>query len=130
MLKDVPLMVSFTVDDLDKAKEFYAEVLGLTVVQEMGVLQIKPKDGKMIMIYPKPNHKPATYTLLNFTVDDLAQTMSEMKAKGVVFEQYDLPEQNLKTDVNGVADYGMMKIAFFNDPAGNNHAVLQMTAKN
>jgi catechol 2,3-dioxygenase-like lactoylglutathione lyase family enzyme len=127
MLKSAPVMISFSVDNLEAAKQFYSEKLGVEVDESMpGMLQLKLADGGNIMAYEKKDHTPATYTLLNFTVEDLNKEMSELKAKGVVFEKYDLP--GTKTDENGVVDYGAMKIAFFNDPAGNNHGVLQMTS--
>ena len=125
MLKNAPVFVTFSVDDLEKAKQFYAETLGLGVDDSMpGMLDVKVAGGGKVMIYSKKNHQPANYTVLNFTVDNLAKAMNQLKQKGLKFEQYDLPD--IKTDENGVVDYGMMKIAFFNDPAGNNHAVLQM----
>ncbi len=127
MLKDTPTMITFSTDDLDAAKQFYTEKLGLDVDDSMpGMLQLKVP-GNTVMLYAKKNHQPATYTVLNFTVPDLPAAMRELEGKGVVFERYDLPD--IKTDDNGVVDYGAMKIAFFNDPAGNNHAVLEMTAR-
>ncbi|HSX33561.1 MAG TPA: VOC family protein [Candidatus Saccharimonadales bacterium] len=121
MLHDKPAMLTFSVDSLDKAKDFYGQVLGLEVDDSQGMLQVK-MNGLEAWLYEKKDHQPATYTLLNFTVDDLDAKMKEMRDAGITFEQYDDP----KTDEHGVADYGMMRIAFFNDPAGNNHAVLQM----
>ncbi len=126
MLNNTPVMITFSVDDLDVAKQFYSDKLGLGVDDSTpGMLGIKLGEGSNVMLYAKKDHKPATYTVLNFTVDDLEATISQLKSRGVVFEQYDTPDT--KTDEQGVVDYGMMKIAFFNDPAGNNHAVLQMT---
>jgi catechol 2,3-dioxygenase-like lactoylglutathione lyase family enzyme len=124
MLKDAPTMITFSTDDLDAAQQFYTEKLGLDVDDSTpGMLQLKVP-GNTVMLYAKQNHQPATYTVLNFTVPDLAKAMQELEAKGMVFERYDLPD--IKTDEKGVVDYGAMKIAFFNDPAGNNHAVLEM----
>ena len=117
--------VSFSVDDLAKAKTFYSETLGLDVAEMDGMLQLNLADNYLVWVYSKSDHRPAAYTVLNFTVEDLGKAMSELMASGVTFEHYDLP--GAKTDEKGVVDYGMMKIAFFNDPAGNNHAVLQMT---
>jgi catechol 2,3-dioxygenase-like lactoylglutathione lyase family enzyme len=126
MLKDAPAMITFSVDNLERAKVFYGETLGLNLDNSVpGMLQLKLSGDVSVMVYENKRHKPASYTLLNFTVDDLPKAMDEMKAKGLKFEQYDLPDT--KTDEHGIVDYGMMKIAFFNDPAGNNHGVLQMT---
>ena len=127
MLSDAPVMISFSVDDMKKAKQFYHEALGLEVDDSMGMLELKLRVGGKVMLYEKDTHKPASYTLINFQVDDLAAAMKEMKGRGVKFEHYD--SDDMKTDSEGVNDFGMMKIAFFNDPAGNNHAVLQMTGK-
>ena len=128
MLKNVPVTVTFSVDDLTKAQQFYSDTLGLEVDNSIqGMLEVKLPDNK-VLLYGKKNHKPATYTILNFTVNDLKKTMEELKEKGVTFEHYDLPD--CKTDENGVVDYGVMEIAFFNDPAGNNHAVLQNIKQN
>ena len=125
MLDSAPVMITISIDDIEKAKHFYQNVLGLSVDDSTpGMLQLKLLRGTELWLYVKKEHVPATYTVLNFTVDDLDYTMTEMRKKGVTFEQYDLPDT--KTDANGVVDYGVMKIAFFNDPAGNNHAVLQM----
>lgn len=125
MLLGAPIMITFSADDLDKAKKFYRETLGLEVGDSVpGMLELKFGQGTNVMIYAKKDHKPADYTLLNFTVQDLARTMADMEARGVTFKKYDLPD--IKSDDKGVVDYGSMKIAFFDDPAGNNHAVLQM----
>jgi catechol 2,3-dioxygenase-like lactoylglutathione lyase family enzyme len=128
MLAKAPIMVTFSVDNLDAAKKFYGEVLGIKVDDTMpGMLHLQIEDGHDVWIYEKKNHVAAGYTLLNFTVDDLEKAMRGLQENGVTFEQYDEP--GTKTDEHGVVDYGAMKIAFFNDPAGNNHAVLQMAAQ-
>lgn len=125
MLNDAPVSFSFSVDDIKKARAFYVETLGLTVegYDTDYAFQLKLTGGN-VMVYAKKNHEPATFTLLNFMIDDLAATMKQMTDKGVTFETYDQPD--IKSDENGVVDYGAMQIAFFNDPAGNNHAVVQM----
>jgi len=129
MLDSAPAMITISVDDIGKAKHFYKNVLGLAIDDSTpGMLQLKLVRGTELWLYAKNDHTPATYTVLNFTVDDLDYTMTEMRKNGVTFELYDLPDT--KTDANGVVDYGVMKIAFFNDPAGNNHAVLQMIDQN
>ena len=128
MLTDKPVMITFSVDDIDAAKKFYTEKLGLEIDESMpGMVTLKLPGSGQVGFYEKKGHKPGSYTLLNFTVDNLEKTMKELEAKGVVFERYDMPD--VKTDDKGVVDYGMMKIAFFNDPAGNNHGIFQMTSK-
>lgn len=120
---------SFSVDDLDKAKQFYGETLGLQVtVEEMGVLNIKLATGGGMMIYPKgEGHSPATYTVLNFPVEDIDQVVDELKSKGVEFEQYD--NEWIKTDEKGISrgdgKNGPLGMAWFKDPAGNILSVLQ-----
>jgi predicted enzyme related to lactoylglutathione lyase len=112
------------VNDIEKAKEFYQNTLGLDVQQiEMGggfgLLELDVTGGTKIMIYPKPNHTPATFTVLNFPVDNLEKTVDELTAKGIRFEQYDMGD--IKTNEKGVA-YGNGNgpdIAWFADPAGN-----------
>jgi catechol 2,3-dioxygenase-like lactoylglutathione lyase family enzyme len=125
MLTDAPVMITFSVNDFDAAKKFYGEVLGLQVDDSTpGMLSLHLVGGIDVWMYHKDDRVPAGYTLLNFTVDDLPKAMEELRGRGVKFELYDQP--GTKTDENGIVDYGMMKIAFFNDPAGNNHAVMQM----
>jgi catechol 2,3-dioxygenase-like lactoylglutathione lyase family enzyme len=126
MLKNAHVAVSFSVDDLKKAVQFYRETLGVEVddTSSPGMALLNLANNNQVMVYAKPNHKPAVYTLLNFMVDDLDKEMKVLKAKGVEFLQYDEP--NCKTDKHGVVDYGVMRIAFFEDPAGNNHAVAEM----
>ena len=110
---------SFSVNDIAKAKEFYGQTLGLGVSEEMmGLLdlQIEGNDNK-ILIYPKPNHEPATYTILNFQVADVEQAVDELTAKGISFEHYDMGQ--LKTDEKGIARFPGITQAWFKDPAGN-----------
>lgn len=112
---------SFSVDDLQKAKHFYGEALGLDVSEsEMG-LQLHPGHTD-IFIYPKPNHSPASFTVLNFEVDDINTAVEELKSKGVRFEQYD---GEIKTDEKGIHRDGGPSIAWFKDPAGNILSVLE-----
>lgn len=123
MLKNASVFGSFSVDDLEKAREFYGKTLGVTVegVDEMPVLNIGGKNS--VMIYEKPDHVPATFTVLNFRVDDLKTAMKELKSRGVRFEVYNMEE--LKTDSDGVLTHGGMSIAWFKDPAGNILSVLE-----
>jgi catechol 2,3-dioxygenase-like lactoylglutathione lyase family enzyme len=113
----------FSVDDIDAARRFYGETLGLGVSEEMGALQVGIGDGHSVFVYPKPNHEPATYTVLNFAVDDVERAVDELTAAGVPFEHYDLPD--LRTDAKGIArDSQGPTIAWFRDPAGNILSVL------
>ncbi|HEX9986222.1 MAG TPA: VOC family protein [Thermoanaerobaculia bacterium] len=105
----------FSVDDLDKARKFYTETLGLKVVDNpMGLLELHIAGGIPILIYPKPNHEPATFTILNFPVPDIDAAVDELTRRGVRFEQY----KELETDEKGISR-GEPQIAWFKDPAGN-----------
>ena len=112
---------SFSVDDLQKAKNFYAQTLGLKVKESQMGLELHPGDTD-VFIYPKPNHKPATFTVLNFLVNDIEATVDELRGKGVRFEQYD---GEIKTDEKGIHHNGGPTIAWFKDPAGNILSVLE-----
>jgi len=122
---------SFSVDDVDRAKDFYGRVLGLNAtVGEMGMLEIRFGDGDGdggVLVYPKPNHQPATFTVLNFVVDDLEATVDDLTGQGVKFEHYDMPE--IKTDSKGISrddsGQGPSAIAWFTDPAGNIVSLIQ-----
>ena len=125
MFKDTKAFSGFSADDLQKAKEFYGQTLGLDVADgPMGVLQLNIAGGAVILIYPKPNHTPATFTILNFPVDDIERAVDELTKRGVRFEQYDNPD--IKTDDKGIhrGDVGP-KIAWLKDPAGNILSVLE-----
>jgi predicted enzyme related to lactoylglutathione lyase len=127
MFKDSKAFSGFSVDDIKKAEDFYGGLLGLEITkEEMGVtllgIKISGNDNN-IMVYPKPNHEPATYTILNFPVDDVEAAVDALTAKGVQFEQYDYDQ--LKTDAKGIArGGGGPVIAWFKDPAGNILSVL------
>jgi catechol 2,3-dioxygenase-like lactoylglutathione lyase family enzyme len=114
----------FSVDDTAKAKEFYGQTLGLEVSElpEEGLLQLTIASGGKVLIYPKANHEPATFTVLNFPVDDVDRTVDELKARGVEFEHY---EGDIKTDDKGIARGAGPTIAWFKDPAGNILSVLE-----
>src|ERR1700761_1616465 len=119
MFKDSKAFSSFSANDLDKAEAFYRDILGLEVTRsEMGVLSlhIKGSDSN-VMIYPKPDHTPATFTVLNFPVDDVDKAVDELTAKGIKFEHYDMGD--LKTDAKGIARFPGITQAWFKDPAGN-----------
>ena len=123
MFKDAKAFSSFSVNDLPKAKEFYGQTLGLEVSKMPEGLQLKIAGGGMVFIYPKPNHTPATFTILNFQVDDIEKAVDELTKLGVVFEQYEEP---IKTDEKGIhrGEVGPT-IAWFKDPAGNILSVLE-----
>jgi predicted enzyme related to lactoylglutathione lyase len=112
---------------LQKAKEFYSQTLGLDVEEDekMGVLHVKFMAGNQAMVYPKADHQPATFTVLNFLVDDVKKAVEDLTAKGVTFEQYDMPQ--MKTDEVGISwhdDAQASGMAWFKDPAGNIHSVI------
>ena len=115
MLETNKAFSSFSVNDLQKAKQFYAETLGVKVKESPEGLELH-SGQQSIFIYPKPNHKPATFTVLNFQVNDIDATVDELKRKGVSFERY---EGEMKTDEKGIHRDGGPTIAWFKDPAGN-----------
>ena len=117
MLKDSKAFSGFSAGDIPKVKEFYAGTLGLDVSESHGVLTLQLAGGNNVIIYPKSNHVPATFTVLNFPVDDVDLAVDELKERAVRFEQYDLP--NLKTDEKGIMRGNSPTIAWFKDPAGN-----------
>lgn len=125
MLKDSKVFSSFSVDDMPKAKTFYQDTLALNVKEdEMGMLEIHFSDGNRVMIYPKPNHTPASFTVLNFKVDDVEATVDDLVSRGVQFEHYDF--EQLKTDEKGICrGNGGPTIAWFTDPAGNIISVVE-----
>lgn len=114
----------FAVNDIAAAKNFYGNVLGLEVTEnKMGILELRLANGASVIIYPKPNHIPATFTILNFAVKDLEAAMNDLADKGVKFEIYN--EEYFKTDDKGVFRGGGPLIAWFKDPAGNIISVLE-----
>ncbi|SEN94906.1 Glyoxalase/Bleomycin resistance protein/Dioxygenase superfamily protein [Mucilaginibacter gossypiicola] len=126
MLKDSKAFSGFSVDDTAKARAFYADVLGLnvSVVPEMeGLLNLNITGSTPILIYTKPNHVPATFTILNFPVDDVEKAVDELSTRGVKFEIYD--QENFKTNEKGVFLSGGPKIAWFKDPAGNFLSIIE-----
>ncbi len=94
MFKDTKTFSSFSVDNIEKAKQFYGQTLQLNVADNpMGVLELNIAGGNKIMVYPKPNHTPATYTVLNFPVGNIEKAVDELGKRGVVFEHYDMKNQ-------------------------------------
>ncbi len=116
----------FSVDDIDAARSFYGETLGLDVsTNAMGFLDIRLPQGGSILVYAKPNHTPASFTILNFPVDDVEAAVDELNARGVVTKIYVDPD--FGTDAKGIAHGGPGRgpdIAWFTDPAGNVLSVL------
>lgn len=124
MLKDSKAFSGFSVNDIDKAKQFYSEILGLEVTEEMqGLLNLHLSGGSKVLIYPKSNHIPATFTILNFPVKNIEQTVDELNKLGVQFEKYNEPY--LKTDEKGICR-GEPLVAWFKDPAGNILSVIEI----
>jgi catechol 2,3-dioxygenase-like lactoylglutathione lyase family enzyme len=123
MFKDTRAFSGFSVNDLQKAKEFYGQTLGLEVSEANGMLELHIAGGTTILVYPKPNHTPATYTILNFPVANIEQAVDALTARGVRFESYNTTD--LMTDEKGIARSGGPKIAWFTDPAGNILSVLE-----
>ena len=125
MFKQTQTFSSFSVDDIEKARKFYGEVLGMEISTPMDQLQLNIAGGYKIFVYGKPNHVPATFTVLNFPVDDIDKAVDELVKKGVKFEIY--TEGQMKTDEKGIVRSGGPKIAWFKDPAGNFLSVLEPT---
>ena len=113
----------FAAPDIAKEKEFYSKKLGLKTSEDHGMLTLYLTGGNNVLIYPKPNHVPATFTVLNFPVDDVDLAVDELKERGVRFEHYDQGE--LKTDAKGIMRGNGPTIAWFKDPAGNILSVLE-----
>jgi predicted enzyme related to lactoylglutathione lyase len=120
--KNTKAFSSFSVKDLNEAKKFYGQTLGLEVSESDEGLILQTKGGIDVFIYPKPDHTPATFTVLNFVVDDVDRAVDELTKMGVRFQIYDKGE--LKTDDRGIFQ-GKPKIAWFKDPAGNFLSILE-----
>ena len=121
MFKGTKGFVSFAANDIPKAKEFYSQTLGLQVTQDDDLLNLHIAGSTPVMIYPKADHIPATFTLLNFPVDDIEKAVDDLVKRGVRFEQY--PASN--TNEKGIATFRNIRQAWFKDPAGNILSVLQ-----
>lgn len=113
---------SFSVTDLDTAKDFYSQTLGLHISETPEGLELHTSDNA-IFLYPKPNHTAASFTVLNFKVDDIEDAVKELRAMGVSLEHYNLPD--LKTDERGIFNAPGHKIAWFKDPSGNILSVIE-----
>jgi catechol 2,3-dioxygenase-like lactoylglutathione lyase family enzyme len=123
MFKEAKVFSSFAVDDLARAKRFYAEVLGFDLVESSNGLELRLAGGGRVFVYPKPDHSAASFTVLNIPVKSVESTLGALGERGVRFERYDLPD--LKTDDRGIAECDGMKIAWFKDPAGNIVSILE-----
>jgi catechol 2,3-dioxygenase-like lactoylglutathione lyase family enzyme len=121
MFANTKAFSGFAVDDVQKAQEFYGDTLGLKTSEEHGVLTLHLAGDRPTLIYPKPDFEPATYTILNFPVDDVDKAVDELAARGVRFERYEGFDQDEKGIFRGGGPY----IAWFKDPAGNILSVLQ-----
>jgi catechol 2,3-dioxygenase-like lactoylglutathione lyase family enzyme len=124
MLADSPAFSGFSVNDLESARRFYTDTLGLRVadVPEMGgLLRLHLGSGADVLVYAKDDHTPASFTVLNFPVPDVEQAVDQLVVRGVTFERYENPP----TDEKGIMRAGGPLIAWFTDPAGNVFSVMQ-----
>jgi catechol 2,3-dioxygenase-like lactoylglutathione lyase family enzyme len=121
MFENTRAFSGFAVDDLEAAKKFYGETLGVKVSEHYGLLTLHLAGGRDTLAYPKPDHTPASYTILNFQVDDIDAAVDELVSRGVELEKY----QGMGQDAKGINRAGGPYIAWFKDPAGNILAVLQ-----
>jgi len=123
MLKNSRAFSGFSADDIPAAKKFYGEALGLDVTEDNGMLTLHLGGDRTALVYPKPNHVPATFTVLNFPVDNVEAVVDELTGLGVRFEHYE--GTPMETDEKGIFRKGGPLIAWFTDPAGNILSVLQ-----
>jgi predicted enzyme related to lactoylglutathione lyase len=121
ILRDSHAFSGFSSNDIPKSKQFYGETLGLDVAEENGTLRLNLQGGGGVIIYPKPNHEPATFTVLNFPVADVGQAVDSLTKAGVQFERY----PGLNQDDRGIMRGQGPTIAWFKDPAGNILSVLE-----
>ena len=121
MFANTKAFSGFAVDDLEAAKKFYGQTLGLSTSEHYGLLTLHLAGGRDTLVYPKADHVPASYTILNFQVDDIDAAVSELASRGVRLERY----EGLGQDEKGINRAGGPYIAWFKDPAGNILAVLQ-----
>lgn len=121
MFKDTEAFSTFSTDDIPAAKQFYADTLGLDVSEARGMLFLHIAGGHDILVYPKDNHVPATYTVLNFPVEDVEAAVDELTRRGVQFEHY----EGIQADAKGIVRGSGPTIAWFKDPAGNILSVLE-----
>ncbi len=129
MFKESKVFSSFSTNDLQVAKAFYGDTLGFTVEEytEMGILNVHFANGSELMIYPKGDHVPATFTVLNIHVENIDEAVSTLNEKGITFEQYN--SEYLKTDEKGVSRGEGQSMAWFKDPAGNILSLIHVDQK-
>jgi len=132
ILTKAPVFASFAVKDLESAREFYARTLGLDVREDnqMGIMEIHSPDKSHVLVYPKPDHQPANFTVLNLQVPDIDEAVDALTSIGLKFEQYNTSD--IKTDAKGVARGDTQRdgskgpsIAWFRDPSGNIVSVME-----
>jgi catechol 2,3-dioxygenase-like lactoylglutathione lyase family enzyme len=121
MFENTKAFSGFAVNDIPKAKEFYGETLGLPLTEQNGMLRLHIAGDRDVLVYPKPDHSPAAYTILNFPVDDIDKAVDELVARGVQFERYD----GFPQDERGIYRKEGPDIAWFTDPAGNVLSVIK-----
>jgi catechol 2,3-dioxygenase-like lactoylglutathione lyase family enzyme len=121
MFADTKAFSGFAVDDVEKARTFYGDTLGLRTSEEHGMLTLHVAGDRDVLVYPKPDHMPATYTILNFPVEDVDAAVDELTARGVTFERY----EGMGQDEKGIMRGQGPDIAWFRDPAGNILSVLK-----
>lgn len=124
ILKESLAFSGFSVNDTEKAKEFYGDILGLDIAEDKdmkGILHLHLAGGTTVLIYTKPNHVPATFTILNFPVKNISAAVDALSARGITFERYD----GLEADDKGIFRGGGPLIAWFTDPAGNVLSVIE-----
>jgi catechol 2,3-dioxygenase-like lactoylglutathione lyase family enzyme len=122
MLRESRAFSGFSTNDMEKAREFYTDKLGLNVTEEDGALNLHLEGGGVVFIYPKDNHEPATYTVLNFPVKDIDEAVDALARAGIQLERY----EGIDQDQKGVARSDGPCIAWFKDPAGNILSVLEV----
>ena len=125
MLSDSRAYSGFSVDDIPAAKRFYEEALGLRVTEQHGMLTLHLAGERPVLVYPKPDHQPATFTVLNFPVADVEAAAEELRSRGVEFERYE--GTDVETDEKGIFRGEGPNIAWFKDPAGNVLSVIEDT---
>jgi catechol 2,3-dioxygenase-like lactoylglutathione lyase family enzyme len=121
MFRESRAFSGFSTNDIEKARKFYADTLGVDVSDDNGMLSLHLAGGGNVLIYPKPNHEPATFTVLNFPVKNIDETVDKLTKDGVQFERYD----GMKQDQRGIMRDQGPPIAWFKDPAGNILSVLE-----
>ncbi|MCP9486296.1 MAG: VOC family protein [Gaiellaceae bacterium MAG52_C11] len=122
MFKDSKAFSTFSADDIPRAKQFYGETLGLDVADEMDGLALHLAGGGEVFVYPKDDHAPASFTVLNFPVEDIDEAVDKLTEAGVEFERY----EGMELDEKGINRGEGPTIAWFKDPAGNILSVLEL----